>query len=138
VWYRGTNRDDLAKDKITTSRTVTTHGQFFKIMSGTVNGYETMARIGPCVSITDRHRTKPTTNKYYLLARNVPSKPVKPGYVWCVILVADQELWKLRKQRRHILVAWRNFGRFNIELPFEQHYNPLTRIKLEFRLLFCS
>jgi hypothetical protein len=38
--------------------------------------------------------------------------------VW--LLVADQELWKQETKA----YWWRNFGGLNIELPFEQHYNP--------------
>ena len=45
----------------------------FKIMSEFVNGYESMARIGPCVSIFGSARTKPDT-KYYLLAEKIAYK----------------------------------------------------------------
>ncbi|MFN7419450.1 MAG: TIGR00730 family Rossman fold protein, partial [Flavobacterium sp.] len=45
----------------------------FKIMSEFVNGYETMARIGPCVSIFGSARTKPD-HKYYQLAERIAYK----------------------------------------------------------------
>jgi len=51
----------------------------FKIMSEFVNGYESMGRIGPCVSIFGSARTKPD-NKYYLLAEEVAFKISKAGY----------------------------------------------------------
>ena len=51
----------------------------FKIMSEFVNGYESMARIGPCVSIFGSARTKPDDN-YYLLAESIAYKISKAGY----------------------------------------------------------
>ena len=45
----------------------------FKIMSEFVNGYESMGRIGPCVSIFGSARTKPD-DKYYLLAEKIAFK----------------------------------------------------------------
>ena len=49
----------------------------FKIMSEFVNGYETMGRIGPCVSIFGSARTKPE-DPNYLLAEKLHTKSVKP------------------------------------------------------------
>ena len=51
----------------------------FKVMAEFVNGYETMARIGPCVSIFGSARTKPD-NKYYKLAEEIAYKISKAGY----------------------------------------------------------
>lgn len=51
----------------------------FKVMSEFVNGYETMARIGPSVSIFGSARTKPG-DKYYLLAEKIAEKIAKAGY----------------------------------------------------------
>ena len=45
----------------------------FKIMSEFVNGYESMSRIGPCVSIFGSARTKPE-DPYYLLAEKIAFK----------------------------------------------------------------
>ena len=42
--------------------------QIFKIMSEFVQGFETMSKIGPCVSVFGSARTKPD-NKYYKQAR---------------------------------------------------------------------
>ena len=65
------NDDDLIQDKLTqkTWNEIRANDSWaiFKIMSEFVNGYETMARIGPCVSIFGSARTK-TDNKYYILA----------------------------------------------------------------------
>ena len=51
----------------------------FKIMAEFVNGYESMGRIGPCVSIFGSARTKPE-DKYYLLAEKIAYKISKAGY----------------------------------------------------------
>ena len=45
----------------------------FKIMSEFVNGYESMGRIGPCVSIFGSSIKKPE-DKYYLLAEKIAFK----------------------------------------------------------------
>ncbi len=53
--------------------------QIFKIMSEFVEGFEKMAKIGPCVSIFGSARTKPD-NPYYLLAEEIALKLTKEGY----------------------------------------------------------
>jgi hypothetical protein len=51
----------------------------FKIMSEFVNGYDTMSRIGPCVTIFGSARLKPGS-PYYLLAEKIAYKISKAGY----------------------------------------------------------
>lgn len=91
----------------------------FKIMSEFVNGYETMGRIGPCVSIFGSARTKPD-NKYYLQAEEVAFKISKAGYG--VITGGGPGIMEAGNKGAHtgggISVG------LNIELPFEQHFNP--------------
>ena len=53
--------------------------QIFKIMSEFVEGFEKMARIGPCVSVFGSARTKPDT-RYYILAEEIAFKLTKSGY----------------------------------------------------------
>ena len=91
----------------------------FKIMSEFVNGYESMARIGPCVSIFGSARTKPD-DKYYLLAESIAYKISKAGYG--VITGGGPGIMEAGNKGAH-----RGEGTsvgLNIELPFEQHYNP--------------
>ena len=91
----------------------------FKIMSEFVNGYESMARIGPCVSIFGSARTKPE-DKYYKLAENIAYKICKAGYG--VITGGGPGIMEAGNRGEHrgegISVG------LNIVLPFEQHYNP--------------
>lgn len=91
----------------------------FKIMSEFVNGYETMSRIGPCVSIFGSARTKPD-NKYYLLAEKIAYKISKAGYG--VITGGGPGIMEAGNKGAHNGEGT-SVG-LNIELPFEQHYNP--------------
>lgn len=91
----------------------------FKIMSEFVNGYESMARIGPCVSIFGSARTKPG-EKYYELAESVAYKISKAGYG--VITGGGPGIMEAGNKGAH-----RGEGTsvgLNIVLPFEQHFNP--------------
>ena len=91
----------------------------FKIMSEFVNGYESMSRIGPCVSIFGSARTKPDT-KYYLLAEKIAYKISKAGYG--VITGGGPGIMEAGNKGAH-LGGGTSVG-LNIELPFEQHFNP--------------
>ncbi|WP_394330455.1 TIGR00730 family Rossman fold protein [Flavobacterium cauense] len=91
----------------------------FKIMSEFVNGYESMGRIGPCVSIFGSARTKPD-NKYYLLAEKIAYKISQAGYG--VITGGGPGIMEAGNKGAH-LGNGTSVG-LNIELPFEQHYNP--------------
>lgn len=53
--------------------------QIFKIMAEFVDGFENMAKIGPCVSIFGSARTKPDS-KYYKLAEEIAGKLTREGY----------------------------------------------------------
>lgn len=51
----------------------------FKIMSEFVDGYETMSRIGPCVSIFGSARTKPD-HPYYTMAEDIAYRLTQIGF----------------------------------------------------------
>ncbi|WP_306350873.1 TIGR00730 family Rossman fold protein [Flavobacterium sp. '19STA2R22 D10 B1'] len=91
----------------------------FKIMSEFVNGFENMGRIGPCVSIFGSARTKPD-DKYYLLAEKIAYKITKGGYG--VITGGGPGIMEAGNKGAHF-GGGTSVG-LNIELPFEQHYNP--------------
>jgi uncharacterized protein (TIGR00730 family) len=88
-------------------------------MSEFVNGYESMARIGPCVSIFGSARIKPD-NKYYLLAEKIAYKISKAGYG--VITGGGPGIMEAGNKGAHNGDGT-SVG-LNIELPFEQHHNP--------------
>lgn len=91
----------------------------FKIMAEFVNGYESLAKIGPCVSIFGSARTK-VDNPYYKLATEVAFHLTKHGYGVITgggpgIMEAGN---KGAKEGDGTSVG------LNIDLPFEQHFNP--------------
>ncbi|MEJ6491391.1 MAG: TIGR00730 family Rossman fold protein [Flavobacteriales bacterium] len=91
----------------------------FKIMSEFVEGYERMARIGPCISIFGSARTKPD-NKYYKLATEVAEKLGKAGFG--TITGGGPGIMEAANKG-----AQQGGGRsvgLNIDLPFEQNHNP--------------
>lgn len=91
----------------------------FKIMSEFVNGFETMSRIGPCVSIFGSARTKPD-DPVYKLSEEVAYKISKAGYG--VITGGGPGVMEAGNKGAH-LGGGVSVG-LNIELPFEQHFNP--------------
>lgn len=91
----------------------------FKVMAEFVNGYETMARIGPSVSIFGSARTKPD-HKYYELTVRIAEKLAKAGYG--IITGGGPGIMEAGNKGAH-MGGGPSVG-LNIELPFEQHFNP--------------
>ena len=90
----------------------------FKIMSEFVNGYESMSRIGPCVTIFGSARIK-TDNPYYILAEKIAYKISKAGYG--VITGGGPGIMEAGNKG-----AFSEGGKsvgLNIQLPFEQFNN---------------
>jgi uncharacterized protein (TIGR00730 family) len=93
--------------------------QIFKIMSEFVQGFETMSKIGPCVSVFGSARTKPD-DKYYKQAEEIGYLLTQCGYG--VISGGGPGIMEAANKG-----ASRGEGKsvgLNIELPFEQSSNP--------------
>ncbi|MFT5167112.1 MAG: hypothetical protein ACI8P3_002349 [Saprospiraceae bacterium] len=91
----------------------------FKVMSEFVNGFETMNRIGPCISIFGSARTKPE-DPYYQLATRIAMRATDEGYG--VITGGGPGIMEAGNKG-----ASMNGGLsvgLNIDLPFEQGHNP--------------
>jgi uncharacterized protein (TIGR00730 family) len=88
-------------------------------MSEFVNGYETMSRIGPCVTIFGSARIKPE-HAYYQLAEKIAYKISKAGYG--IITGGGPGIMEAGNKGAN-LGGGTSVG-LNIELPFEQHFNP--------------
>jgi uncharacterized protein (TIGR00730 family) len=91
----------------------------FKIMSEFVDGYERLAKIGPCVSIFGSARLK-DTDPYYQLAVDIAEKITEIGFG--VITGGGPGIMEAGNKG-----AKKGGGKsigLNIELPFEQHFNP--------------
>lgn len=91
----------------------------FKIMAELVEGFEKMAKIGPCVSIFGSARTKPD-NKYYGMAEEIAAKLADKGYG--VITGGGPGIMEAGNKGAHS-VGGKSVG-LNIDLPFEQFNNP--------------
>ena len=91
----------------------------FKIISELVEGFEKLARIGPCVSIFGSARTH-YNNKYYRMAEDIAYKLTLKGYG--IITGGGPGIMEAANKG-----ASRGKGKsvgINIDLPFEQHPNP--------------
>lgn len=91
----------------------------FKIMAEFVDGYEKLAAIGPCVSIFGSARLKPE-DKYYEMATEIAEKITKLGFG--VITGGGPGIMEAGNKGAK-LSSGKSIG-LNIELPFEQHFNP--------------
>ena len=92
--------------------------QIFKIMSEFVGGFDTMSKIGPCVSVFGSARTKPN-NKYYNQAEETAYILTQKGYG--VITGGGPGIMEAANKG-----AKRGAGKsvgLNIVLPFEQDAN---------------
>lgn len=91
----------------------------FKIMAELVDGYDKLAKIGPCVSIFGSARLR-EGDKYYELAVEIAEKITDIGFGIITgggpgIMEAGNKGARQRKGK--------SIG-LNIDLPFEQHFNP--------------
>ncbi|GAA4916769.1 TIGR00730 family Rossman fold protein [Mucilaginibacter defluvii] len=112
---------------------VTDSWQIFKIMAEFVDGFEKLARIGPCVSIFGSARTK-TDHPYYGLAEDIASRLTERGYG--VITGGGPGIMEAGNKGAYE-AGGKSVG-LNIELPFEQFHNKyIDRDKLlEFDYFF--
>lgn len=90
----------------------------FKVMSEFVEGFEKLARIGPCVSIFGSARTKPD-NPYYKMAEDIAGRLVEKGFG--VITGGGPGIMEAGNKG-----AFEKKGKsvgLDIELPFEASHN---------------
>ena len=91
----------------------------FKIMSEFVDGFATMSKIGPCVSIFGSARTKPN-HEFYQMAVDAAYGLTKKGFG--VITGGGPGIMEAANKGAQA-AGGKSVG-LNIELPFEQHSNP--------------
>jgi uncharacterized protein (TIGR00730 family) len=116
------NTTDLIKEAFTEKEWNEIHTtdswRVFKIISELVEGFEKLARIGPCVSIFGSARTH-YNDKYYRLAEEIAYQLTQKGYG--VITGGGPGIMEAANKG-----ARRGKGKsvgINIDLPFEQHPN---------------
>jgi len=93
--------------------------QIFKIMAEFVQGFENLAKIGPCISIFGSARTKPG-HKYYELAAEIATRLAQEGFG--VITGGGPGIMEAANKGA-TMASGRSVG-LNIDLPFEQNINP--------------
>jgi len=91
----------------------------FKVMSEFVEGFETMSRIGPCVSIFGSARTE-ADNKYYKLGQEIAFQLAEKGYG----IITGGGPGIMEAGNRGAKEAEGKSVGLNIDLPFEQYSNP--------------
>ncbi|MCB9360884.1 MAG: TIGR00730 family Rossman fold protein [Flavobacteriales bacterium] len=98
----------------------------FKIMAELVEGFETMSKIGPCVSIFGSARTNPD-NPYYALGEEIACKLAEKGYG--IITGGGPGIMEAGNKGAN-KAGGKSVG-LNIDLPFEQFNNQfIDRDKL--------
>jgi len=114
-------KDQLTKLKMRDWTETRAHSswQIFKIMAEFVQGFETLAKIGPCISIFGSARTKPG-NKYYELAVEIAKQLAEEGFG---IITGGGPGIMEAANKGATLGNGRSVG-LNIDLPFEQNSNP--------------
>ncbi len=93
--------------------------RIFKIMSEFVEGFETMNKIGPCVSIYGSARTKPD-HPYYQMSVDLARLLVEEGFG--VITGGGPGIMEAANKGAHEANG-KSVG-LNIDLPHEQYHNP--------------
>src|SRR5210317_492102 len=91
----------------------------FKVMAEFVDGFETLNKIGPCISIFGSARTKPD-HKYYKLAVKIAQRLTDEGYG--IITGGGPGIMEAANKGASLNKGL-SVG-LNIELPFEQSHNP--------------
>lgn len=117
-----TNQEELTRDAFhpKTWNDIKTDDSWrvFRILSEFVEGFDTLGRIGPCVSIFGSARTKPG-HPHYELSEEIAFKLTQFGYG--VITGGGPGIMEAANKG-----AQKGRGKsvgLNIELPFEQHHN---------------
>jgi len=119
----GMNEEDrireAIKDKTWNEQMSTDSWAVFKIMSELVDGFETLSRIGPCVSIFGSARDN-TDSPYYKLAEEIAYLLTKKGFG--VITGGGPGIMEAANKGAHF-AGGKSVG-LNIDLPHEQRPNP--------------
>ena len=92
--------------------------QIFKIMAEFVQAFETLSKIGPCVSIFGSARTNPD-NPYYKMAEDIAEKLTLKGYG----IITGGGLGIMEAGNKGANKGQGKSVGLNIDLPFEQEAN---------------
>jgi hypothetical protein len=104
----------------------------FRIMSEFVEGFETMSRIGPAVSVFGSSRARRGTT-YYRKARRLGRMLAERGYA--VITGGGPGIMEAANRGAHD-AGGTSVG-LNITIPLEQPANPWANVRIDFRYFFA-
>jgi uncharacterized protein (TIGR00730 family) len=93
--------------------------QIFKIMAEFVDGFESLAKLGPCISVFGSARTQPGT-PHYELAVDISKRLAEEGFG----IISGGGPGIMEAANKGAQLAGGHSVGLNIELPFEQHANP--------------
>jgi len=93
--------------------------QIFRIMSEFVDGFETMSKLGPAVTIFGSARAKPGS-KHYELARKIAKRLAEEGYG----IITGGGPGIMEAANKGAQEGKTDSIGLNIDLPFEQEANP--------------
>jgi uncharacterized protein (TIGR00730 family) len=123
--------DERLLSRIREPETTTDSWRVFRIMGEFVEGFDTLARIGPAVSVFGSARTAPG-NPYYDAAEETGRLLADAGFA--VITGGGPGI--MEAANKGTVAAGGDSVGCNIELPFEQGMNEFVRIAVNFRYFF--
>jgi uncharacterized protein (TIGR00730 family) len=106
--------------------------RLFRIMAEFVEGFETLSRMGPCITIFGSARTS-KSHPYYKMTVRVAQLAARSGYG--VITGGGPGIMEAANKGA-MMENGASIG-LNIQLPFEQHPNPYIKQLINFRHFFC-
>jgi uncharacterized protein (TIGR00730 family) len=106
--------------------------RLFRIMAEFVEGFDTLSRMGPCITIFGSART-PKKHKYYSMGVKVARLAAKSGYG----IITGGGPGIMEAANKGATVGKGQSIGLNIQLPFEQKPNPFVKTELNFRYFFC-
>ncbi len=106
--------------------------RIFRIMSEFVDGFETLSRIGPAISIFGSTRAR-RNDKYYRLAEKTAYLLAKSGYA--IVTGAGPGIMEAANKGAKT-AGGRSIG-LNIEVPKIQKANAYVNTLIEFKYFFC-
>ncbi len=104
----------------------------FRIMSEFVEGFETMSRVGPAVSVFGSARTK-STDPFYRKARKLASMLAKKD----LAIITGGGPGIMEAANRGAYEGGGTSIGLNISLPDEQEFNTYAEVRLDFHYFFA-
>ena len=105
----------------------------FRIMAEFVEGFETLSKIGPAVSIFGSARQMKRDEKYYKIAEKTAYMLSKMG----LAIITGGGPGIMEAANRGAKEAGGQSIGLNIQIPVEQQPNPFIKTILQFRYFFC-